>query len=149
MKWHNGDPFTAEDVKFNFDRIFITDNPDGAEGTFRYNTFGQPVYGGTDVIDATTVRVNLTQPDPLAVVKFGYHQSAYMAHPASVRQHGNRAYSTDADKYVGTGPYRPVESVPEQFQLLVRFDDWWGDKPDFEELIFRLSPPTSKATTRV
>ena len=140
VTWHNGDPFTPEDVQFNFDRIFRDDDPYHAEGTFYYNSFAQPFYDSTDVVDARTVRVNLTQPDALAAEKFGALDSSYMAHPPSVMEHGNREYSTDADKYVGTGPYIPVELRPAELVRMVRNENWWGPKPDFDELIFRLFP---------
>ena len=140
VTWHNGDPFTPEDVVFNFDRIFRDDDPYHAEGTFYYNSFAQPFYDSTDVVDARTVRVNLTQPDALAAEKFGALDSSYMAHPPSVMEHGNREYSTDADKYVGTGPYIPVELRPAELVRMVRNENWWGPKPDFDELIFRLFP---------
>ena len=140
VTWHNGDPFTPEDVVFNFDRIFRDDDPYHAEGTFYYNGFAQPFYDNTEVLDSRTVRVNLTQPDALAAEKFGALDSSYMAHPPSVMEHGNREYSTDADKYVGTGPYIPVELRPAELVRMVRNENWWGPKPDFDELIFRLFP---------
>ena len=140
VTWHNGDPFTPEDVVFNFDRIFRDDDPYHAEGTFYYNGFAQPFYDNTEVLDSRTVRVNLTQPDALAADKFGALDSSFMAHPPSVMEHGNREYSTDPDKYVGTGPYIPVELRPNELVRMVRNENWWGPRPDFDELIFRLFP---------
>ncbi|MCY3782362.1 MAG: ABC transporter substrate-binding protein [Chloroflexi bacterium] len=140
VTWHNGDPFTPEDVVFNFNRIFRDDDPYHAEGTFYYNGFAQPFYGDTEVLDGRTVRVNLTQPDALAAEKFGALDSSYMAHPPSVMEHGNREYSTDPDKYVGTGPYIPVEVRPAELVRMVRNENWWGPQPDFKELIFRIFP---------
>ena len=146
VTWHNGDPFTPEDVVFNFNRIFRDDDPYHAEGTFYYNGFAQPFYGDTEVLDGRTVRVNLTQPDALAAEKFGALDSSYMAHPPSVMEHGNREYSTDPDKYVGTGPYIPVEVRPAELVRMVRNENWWGPKPDFKELIFRIFPRGAAGT---
>ena len=140
VKWHNGDDFTAEDVKFNFDRIFDENDPHNVDGTFYYNNFAQPFYESTEVLDSHTVRLNLNAPDALIAEKFGALDSVYMAHPASVIEHGNRAYSLDPDKYIGTGPYIPVEVLPAERVRMVRNENFWGPRPDFDELIFQIFP---------
>jgi peptide/nickel transport system substrate-binding protein len=58
-------------------------------------------------------------------------------HPPSVQKYGNRGYSTDPKKFVGTGPYKPVDLEPNVTVRLQRHEEWWGPKPDFQEIVFR------------
>lgn len=136
VTFHDGSPFNADAVVFSFERIFKPDNPDGAEGNFFYAAM-VPFYESTEKLDDLTVRVNFSQEDALILQRFAIDPS-YIAHPDSVRTHGNRAYSTEAANYIGTGPYRAVELRPTELVRLERNEEWWGPKPAFKNLVFRL-----------
>ena len=137
VKFHNGDDFTAEDVKWSFDSAFLEDHPDNEGGEWIYTSF-VPFYEGTEIIDDHTVRVEFSQSDALILGRFTVW-STHIAHKASVQEFGLREYSLDPDAtaFVGTGPYFPVEHRQNELVRLQRFDDWWGATPDFEEIVFQ------------
>lgn len=135
----DGSPFSADAVVFSFERIFNKDNPYNKDGTFWYASL-VPFYEKSEKVDDYTVRITFSQPDALILQRFAIDCS-YIANPDAVKKYGNRDYSLDPSKYVGTGPYKPVELKPRQLVRLVRNEKWWGSpKPAFETLVFQLYP---------
>ena len=58
VKWHNGDPFTADDVKFTFERAIDPKGP-----SIRQTAF--PLLSRVDVVDPLTVNFIMKSPDGL------------------------------------------------------------------------------------
>lgn len=57
--FHNGQPFTADDVVFTFERIPTVVNSPGSYNTFIYSI------ARTEVVDPLTLRFHTKEPDPL------------------------------------------------------------------------------------
>lgn len=116
VRFHDGTPFDAEAVKFNFDRIAAERL--GAS----YSALGASRYAGTTVVDPYTVRVTFSAPYP----QF-YEQLAlrlWFDSPNAVAQYGDD-YGNRV--VVGTGPYRVIEWVPDSHILLERNEEYaWG-----------------------
>ena len=116
VKWHDGQPFTSADVKYNFD--WLRDPANAA--------IGQPLFKDVekvDVPDDFTVVVTLKQPNaPFA---------ALTATRALVPKHVHEKIGEKAYKQapVGTGPYKLRELKPAEYGLLEAFDDYWGGRP--------------------
>ncbi len=117
--FHNGEPFTARDVKFSFDRL-----PKHANGIF------VQAWKETEVVDDHTVRFHLSQP-----------YGAVVATLAAIGDMVNEKAVTSADpklKPVGTGPYRMTEWVQDDHVTLERWDQFFKpDKPYLDEVVFR------------
>lgn len=123
--FHNGEPFTAEDVEFTLCRA--VDSP----------TIGH-IVGSIDpdsieVIDEHTIRVGTSDT-------FGPFLT-HLAHPA-VAMLNKEAVEEAGDDYgintvVGTGPFQFVEWVADTEVVTERFDDYWGDAPELERIEFR------------
>jgi peptide/nickel transport system substrate-binding protein len=112
VRFHNGDPLTAEDVKFSFDRILDPKTGGQLRGPFS-------VIKTVEVIDPATVKVVLTQPfSPFL---------AYLAMPYAaiadkkVAQGGANLRAT----MMGTGPFKFVSWEPGQRIRLVRNEEYW------------------------
>ncbi len=43
-------------------------------------------------------------------------------------------------KYIGTGPFKLSEYVKDQYAVLIRNEDYWGDKPKLEKVIWKTIP---------
>jgi len=113
VKFHDGTPFNAEAVKFNFDRIV---DP-ATQSSLGKNAMGP--YVSTEVIDEFTVKVNFSEPfapflSNLAKVDLG------MVSPTAVKKYGD-AFPQNP---VGTGPFKLAKLTPGTELELARFEEY-------------------------
>lgn len=148
VKFHDGEPLTAEAVKWNFDRWQNPDHP------FRYpsqkyeywDTEMSEVIDSTEVVDELTFRIILKEPTVLILPKLALFNFA-IASPKAVQAQGE-SYATQAGTPVGTGRFRFESWVPNDKITVVRNDDWWGGKvtlpytqmPKLTKIIWRSIP---------
>lgn len=128
VKFHDGSPFTAEDVAFSIDRV---PNVKGSPGPFTIYT--KEIQSVT-VVDPLTVRLKTKTAHPLlpndmAVVPMVSKNAAATASTADFNS-GKAA--------IGTGPYKLVRYVRGERIELARNDAYWGKKPQAESLIFKI-----------
>src|SRR5262249_11989578 len=116
VKWHDGKPFTARDVKYTFD--VVREAPD-APAKLRLSP-PKAWFANVEAIetpDAYTVVFRLKRPQPslLMMLAAGY-SPVYPAHvpPAELRQ-----------RCVGTGPFKLKEFVRGQYVDLERNPDYF------------------------
>jgi peptide/nickel transport system substrate-binding protein len=128
VKFSNGDPLTAEDVKFSLDRF----------GDPKINQILSVVAVGYDkatVVDDSTVRVDLTEP----VAAFLYNISifpAFIVPKKLVEEQGDAFWKTP----VGTGPYRLKTFVRGSYIAFERNPNYWEDgKPYLDEVRFNFA----------
>jgi peptide/nickel transport system substrate-binding protein len=126
VTWHDGQPFTPEDVKFTFD--YFQANPQG-----RFTRDLRPV-ASTAVDGDGRVVVTLNAPAPslelgtLADVPIlPKHIWEGIANPAE--------HTFDAVSNVGTGPYQLAEYVPEQFYRFTANPAYFAGAPAVGELV--------------
>ncbi|MEO1093038.1 MAG: ABC transporter substrate-binding protein [Pseudomonadota bacterium] len=107
VKWHNGDDFTADDVRWNVERWLDPNLGSSNAGLSTFAAMVEPGDGGSrmiegavDVIDPHTVRFNLTKP-VLSVPEDLYNYPAAILHPSF-------SPPFDVDP-IGTGPYTFAE----------------------------------------
>lgn len=140
VKFHDGTPFNAEAVKFNFDRIV-----DPATQSRMAVTLLGP-YDSTEVIDEYTVKVNLKSPyvpflNALSQAFLG------MVSPAAVKKHGDNF----AQNPVGTGPFKFVKWTPNAEIVVEKNPDYnWGPAnaahtgPAYlDRIVFKIVPEES------
>ncbi|WP_042341464.1 ABC transporter substrate-binding protein [Bacillus timonensis] len=116
VKFHDGTPFNAEAVKYNFDRIV---SPDIQPGYARYLLVE---YDSSEVIDEYTVKINLKSPNS-AFLSFLSQAFIGMVSPTAAEAAGDQF----GMKPVGTGPFKFVD-WQENAQLVVEKnpDYNWG-----------------------
>lgn len=132
VKFHNGEDFNAEAVKYTVDRLKM---PDAVRITYSFGTVE-----GAEVVDEYTVRIKTKTPDPLLPAKaFGLH----IIPPKYDSEVGEEEFGK---KPIGTGPYKLVENTPNQQIVLEAFDDYWGGRPEVDRLVFK---PVPEVSTRV
>ena len=131
VKFHNGDPFTAEDVKFSFDRVLEP----GKEQK------RSPQYGNVRaikevrVVNPETIHLVTDKPFPLLLERLVFFPIVPKKHIEKV---GDAAFAESAT--VGTGPFKLVEWKRGQHLRLEAFNDHWRGKPTFKKLVFREIP---------
>lgn len=126
VKFHNGDPFTAEDVKFSYEIANQGNSATRVEGI-----------ESMEVVDEHTILINLKVPD----MDFLYRITA-----PEVSMLSKNAYDTmapeDAVK-IGTGPYMYDEWVQGDYISFNANHDYWGGAPKTEHIVLRYIPEAS------
>jgi peptide/nickel transport system substrate-binding protein len=127
VKFHNGDDFTSEDVKFSFDRVTKIKDPSGI-----YTLL-------TNLKSVTTkgpygVTFHLAQPQSSWPLLIAGSNCCFIV--------DHKVYAPDkvqpnTSPQVGTGPYELVKFTPGQQTVLKAFDGYWGAKPKSSDLIIR------------
>jgi peptide/nickel transport system substrate-binding protein len=130
-RFHNGDPVTAEDVKFSFERY------KGAAATLFKDRVRE-----VQVVDATHVRFQLKEPWPDFMTFYGTSASgaAYVVPKKYVEKVGEDAYRKAP---VGAGPYKFVSFQPGVELVLEAFDGYWRKTPSVKRLVLRSIPDES------
>ncbi len=145
VTFHDGTPFNAEAVKWNIDRWRNPDNEWRFGRTFEYydSEFGtDTAIEEVNIIDDYTIELVLAQPSSVLLAKLALSFVFGIQSPTAIMEQGD-VYGTPAGGAVGTGPYKFVEWVPDDRIVLERNEDWWGEGPYLERLIFRSIPDNS------
>jgi len=124
VEWHKGyGEFTAEDVKFSYERVV---DPDVASRwSADYSNLEL-----VEAVDAYTVKMYLTAPDPFFPLKVvGYH-GGYIVPKAAVEALGDD-FSLSP---IGTGPFILEEYRPTEKIVLVRNDEYFRGTPIIERI---------------
>jgi peptide/nickel transport system substrate-binding protein len=123
VKFHNGEDFDANAVKFSLDYIL---NPDNAIYYARFLGTIQEV----QVVDEYTVNIITNVPDATLL---GALVGARIRPPKYFAEVGAERFGQAP---IGTGPFKLVEFVPDQHVILERNDDYWGDVPLLDTVEF-------------
>lgn len=126
VKFHNGEPFDANAVKFTMDRIL-----DPAQNATQRSRFG--TVDSVEVVDATTVRIHTKRPAP--VLLLGLTQ-AFIVPPKHTAENGGKA----PDEPVGTGPFKFVSWRQGEKISFTANEDYWGGAPKVQNLEMRVIP---------
>jgi peptide/nickel transport system substrate-binding protein len=132
VRWHDGEPFSANDVKFTFEQAI-----DVSSGSRLRSDFA--AISAIDVIDSLTVRFRLKAPFAPFLALLGYNAGIIPAHKFRDRK------LTDATDFsrsvpVGTGPFRVVQASAGSAIVLERNPHYHGDTPALDQVIFRIVP---------
>jgi len=127
VQFHDGTPFNAAAVKFNFDRTFDPQKPG------IWASFSGPIKGAT-VVDDYTVDVESSEPFSPLLTNMG------VVHGAMVSPQGVRQWGADFGRHpVGTGPFKFVEWQSNDHITLERNDRYWSPS-SLDRIVFRVMP---------
>src|SRR5213595_2765628 len=129
IKFHNGEDFKAESVKFSIERLINPANK--LRGAPRPNVLDR-----VEILDSYTVRVHTTQPVPTFVKSLTL--GGYSMYPP-------RAYADKDTAYIsrnpiGTGPYKFVRWSKDEEIVLEANDNYWRGAPRIKTVVFRPIP---------
>ncbi|MGI9436316.1 MAG: ABC transporter substrate-binding protein [Geminicoccaceae bacterium] len=140
ISFHDGTPFNAEAVEFNFDRMLDENHPFHDTGPFPLSFFFSAIQD-VEVVDEDTVTFTLNAPYAPFLSNLAY-PTGLIVSPDAVKTHGADFGRNPA----GTGPFRFVEWESNAKVVVERNDDYWGGAPSLEAVVFR---PITDANTRV
>src|SRR5216684_8901328 len=131
--FHNGDPVTAEDVKFSFERY---------RGT-AHDLMMERV-AEVEIGDSRHVRFKLKRPWPDFLTFYASATAAGWVVPKKyVEKVGDEGFKKAP---VGAGPYKFVSFNPGVELVLEAFDQYWRKTPSVKRLVFKVIP---EETTRL
>ena len=134
VRFHDGSPFNATAVKWNFDRKFQK----------RLVLFDLLPFKSVEVVDDLTVRVTLSRPAPnLRSILVTKTFSIYS--PAFAQQVGDDGLKTQAS---GTGPFVLAEFRPNEVVRMRKSSGYWQKGlPYLDGVVFRVVPDISARAT--
>ena len=136
VTWHDGSPFTADDVAYTIARVPHVPNSPGGYGSY------VSVVTRTEIIDPLTIRIHTKAPAP--------NQPIDLALVGIVsRKHGETATTQDYNSgkaMIGTGPFRFASYQPGDRVAMTRNDTWWGPKQAWERVEIRFIPNAGART---
>lgn len=126
VAWHDGVPFTAEDVKFTFEKMKSTTG-----GRYSHHVWEYPVFKSADVLDPLTVRINFEQPAPTFKILPGADLPMVPKHIWENIADPSKA--TDILP-IGTGPYKMTSFVPDQIYRLEANASYFKGRPKVDAI---------------
>lgn len=131
VKFHNGDPFTAEDVKFSFER---------AKGALLHEKVKE-----VRIVDPHTVQFIMKEPWPDFMAYYGTLASAagWIVPKNYVEKVGKEGFLKHP---IGLGPYKFVSMTPGLELVMEANENYWRKMPSVKRIIFRSVP---EVTTRL
>jgi peptide/nickel transport system substrate-binding protein len=131
VRFHNGDPVTADDVKFSWDRY------KGASAKLLKDKVKE-----VQVVDPGQVRFVLREPWPDFITFYGTTASGagWIVPKKYVEKVGDDGFKSAP---VGAGPYKVVSFKPGVEIVLEAFDGYWRKKPTVKRVVMRSMPEES------
>ena len=128
VKWHDGEPFTADDVKFTIEAIMDPEN--GSENAPNYEDVQE-----ITVVDDHTVSFKLDAPN---VAFLDYMTMAVL--PKHLLE-GEDMQTSDFFRHpVGTGPYKLENWEEGQAITLLKNEDYFKGEPNIDTIVFKIVP---------
>lgn len=131
VRWHDGAPFTADDVVFTYERIM-----DPKTNTVRRSDF--ELVQSCEVLDPYTVRVTYKEPFSPGLETWGI--GIIPAHLLRGQDINTAAFNSHP---VGTGPFRFNHWMSDERIVLDANPDYWEGRPHLERIVIRIIPETS------
>ena len=134
-KFHDGTPVTAEDVEFSVLEMGMTCVNVCPRG------LGGDTIESVEIPDEHTIVFRLGNPFPEVLNPY-YGFGPRCSSVVKKAHYEGTDYFTNPYNYepIGSGPYKFVEWVRGSHIVLERWDEYWGEKPTIETVVFRIIP---------
>ena len=127
--FHDGTPFTSEQVKFSFERAVAPDSTNAQRQLFA------PI-AAIETPDPATVIIRLKQPTANFLFGLAWGDMVIVA---------QKTAAENKTSPVGTGPFRFTRWNRGDRLELARYDGYWGEKPALARAVFRfMSDPQAQ-----
>ena len=127
VKFHNGEEFDAESVKFSLERVKLP--------AMRASSNFRPI-DRVEVVDPYTVRVHASKPWPTFTTVMGFRQASM--YPPKAYAGKDSAFISKNP--IGTGPYKLVRWSKDEEIVLEANEQYWRGAPRIKTVVFRPIP---------
>ena len=134
VTWHDGSPFTPEDVVWSLERAGNKDS--GNPIQFIWSKIGK------FSIDGNRITADVLSYEPTLFMWMGF-LTGYILPKAYYAKVGAKGFE---EKPIGTGPYMVDQYDANAFVRLKANPNYWGGKPPYETVVFKF---VTDATSRV
>ncbi len=128
--FHDGEPFSAHDVKYTYDWFMDEENAAITAAEF-------VSVDSVEVEDDHTLIINMAEPDASML------RRAFTAMIVPEHYHEEVGYDEHSANPIGTGPFQLVEWEPDSHTLVGAFEDHWDGRPYVDEVEIRIVPEGS------
>ncbi len=147
VRFHDGEPLTAEDVKYSLEMFFHPDTGashgrtsglDQLAGANAFESGESDEISGIKVLDDYTLELNLVQPRSSVLS----NMAAFNIWPKHLLD--DTPFSElESTEYavrnpVGSGPFKMGDFEPDQFYILEANEDYYAGRPYLDRIIFRI-----------
>ncbi|HIE43544.1 MAG TPA: peptide ABC transporter substrate-binding protein [Candidatus Omnitrophica bacterium] len=144
VRWHDGEPFTAKDVKFTYQAIMEISNRSPRTSDF------EPVKS-VEIVDDYTVKVTYKRLFSPAIYSWMIGIiPEHLLNKDKLKEEARRK-GKDVSGFtirdsgfnrnpIGIGPFKFKEWKSDQYIRLIRNDDYWEGPPNYHEYIYRVIP---------
>ncbi|MDX2004414.1 MAG: ABC transporter substrate-binding protein [Meiothermus sp.] len=143
VTWHDGRPFTAEDVAFTFNDV-ILNRKLGAQNSATYSSISK-----VEVVNPFQVRFVLSAPFSSLPYYLASFAGIIPKHVLGSAENPLQVASFNKRSPVGTGAFRVAEFVPGSYVRLVRNERYWGGTPKVASIVFRIVPDPNTQVAQV
>ncbi|HJR00493.1 MAG TPA: ABC transporter substrate-binding protein [Methylomirabilota bacterium] len=126
VKFHNGEDFNAESVKFSLERV---------KTGLRASSNFRPI-DKVDIVDTYTVRVQTSKPWPI----FPTIMTSRQASMYPPKAYAGKDSAFISKNPIGTGPYKLVRWSKDEEIVLEANDQYWRGAPRIKTVVFRPIP---------
>lgn len=134
VTWHDGEPFTSEDVTFTLGLWANPDVPFFLRNNFR-------LIESVEATDDFTVLVTLSRPQASLPSLFAYLANILPEHLLADLAPEQLTSPTDFLRNpVGTGPFKFAQYQPGSFVRLERNEAYFAGRPHLDALVYRIVP---------
>ncbi|MBU5439442.1 ABC transporter substrate-binding protein [Tissierella sp. MSJ-40] len=134
VKWHDGEKFSSEDVKWTFDQII------------KEKGFASASLAGVEEItcpDENTVVFKLEAPNSGLLGYIAWFGTYIM--PKHIYEGTDWLQNSANQSPIGTGPFKFVEHKKGESITIERNDDYWGHKPYLDKIVYTIIPDQNTA----
>ena len=149
VTWHDGEPFTAEDVVFTYQAMSDPDYVKAGgirtayvhplKGYEAYNAGETEDFEGVVADDDHTVTFHFEEPNinPLYYASFPIIPK-HIFGDMTVVEMAEAPESLDAGKVIGTGPFQYTEAIEREQYVLTKHEAYWQGTPYLDKIVWRV-----------
>lgn len=155
MTWHDGQPFTANDIIFTYKLALTKATGAGASGKLKQIKGATAFFDGTateieglELVDDSTIKITLEKPNVAWLTGTAGTNSLIWILPEHIYKDADPAtidqFPASQAPTVGSGAYQFVEYVPDQYVSFKANPNYHLGAPKIEQVFIRLAEPATQ-----